>query len=296
MSRITGDRIHSFSVGFEEAAYNEIHYARIAAKHFNSKATEVFVHPDQALAALPQIAQVFDEPFGNSSAVPTYFCVKAARDAGVKIMFSGDGGDELYGGNERYLTEKVFWLYQDLPMPLRKATDVAARLVPEGILGGNSRIMSAKLIFQRRIGSSLINFIFATTSSEFFTDDFRETLDKDFPLAVPRQHYQRAGDVARLNRLLYVDLKLAIADNDLFKVNRMAEAHGVQLRYPYLDHKVALASGSIPASLKLKGWTKRYVFKKASNNCFRGRSCARKSTALVCRRVIGSATTKGFAT
>lgn len=263
MSRITGERIHSFSVGFEEAAYNEIHYARIAASHFDSKATEVFVQPEQALAALPQIAQVFDEPFGNSSAIPTYFCVKAAQEAGVKVMFSGDGGDELYGGNERYLTEKLFWYYQNIPAWLRRGTDLAAEFLPAIYPWRKLKnyVRKANLPAADRFFS--YQLYFRDHSNEFFTDDFRETLDKDFPLAIPRQHYKRAGDVSPLNRLLYIDLKLAIADNDLFKVNRMAECHGLQVRYPYLDHKVALASGMIPAALKLKGWTKRYVFKKA---------------------------------
>ena len=80
---------------------------------------------------------------------------------------------------------------------------------------------------------------------------------------MPKRHYAEAGDIAALNRLLSVDLKLAIADNDLFKVNRMAELHQIQVIYPYLDRAVGIASGRIPADLKIKGWVKRYIFKKA---------------------------------
>ena len=88
-------------------------------------------------------------------------------------------------------------------------------------------------------------------------------LDHDFPVSLPQKQFERAGEAHWLNRLLYVDLKLAISDNDLFKVNRTAEACGIEIRYPYLDKEVAAASGRIPAALKLKGWEKRYIFKKA---------------------------------
>ena len=104
LSQITEQSVNTFSVGFEEELYNEIYYARIAASRFRSEAHEYFVRPHEALDAIAVMAREYDEPFGNSSAIPTYFCLKMAREAGVKIMFAGDGGDELFGGNERYLT------------------------------------------------------------------------------------------------------------------------------------------------------------------------------------------------
>jgi asparagine synthase (glutamine-hydrolysing) len=98
---------------------------------------------------------------------------------------------------------------------------------------------------------------------QFLTNDFKAELDRDFPLLMPRHHYQKATSAAPLNRLLYMDLKMCIADNDLFKVNRMAEASGVKICYPYLNRNLAEMTGKIPARLKLKGLEKRYIFKKA---------------------------------
>jgi asparagine synthase (glutamine-hydrolysing) len=266
MSRVAGRRVKSFSVGFDEERYNEIRYARLAASRFNSDAHEYFVHPREALEALPELAHEYDEPFGNSSAIPTYFCLKAARDDGVKVMFAGDGGDELFAGNERYLTEKVFSLYQRVPSWLRKGTDFAAEHLPSvyPLRKVRNYIDKANLPTADRFFS--YQLYFRENAIRFFTDDFRESLDLDFPLRVPRLHYERAGNASELNRLLYMDLKLAIADNDLFKVNRMAESHGVQVRYPFLDIQVAAVSGKIPAGLKLKSWEKRYIFKKAFEN------------------------------
>jgi asparagine synthase (glutamine-hydrolysing) len=255
--------IKSFSVGFEDHAYNEIHYARVAANHFKSKAYEYFVHPDEALTAIDAIAAVFDEPFGNSSAIPTFFCLKMARQEGVKFMFAGDGGDELFGGNERYITEKVFTLYRQIPSPLRSVIDLGAKVIPAFYPWRKVKNYVCKANQSPIERFFAYQLYFRDHADEYFTSDFKETIAMDFPIEVPKQHYACAGNVAFLNRLLYVDLKLAIADNDLFKVNRMGEMHGIQVLYPYLDPHVGVASGKIPAALKVKGWSKRYIFKKA---------------------------------
>ena len=263
MSQCSGQGTQTFSVGFEEAAYNEIHYARIAAQHFKSIAHEYIVRPDEALDAMPTLAAAYDEPFGNSSAIPTYFCLKMAREAGVNVMFAGDGGDELFGGNERYITEKVFSIYQQVPRSLRKVLDYSAEIIPPFYPWRKVRS------YIRKANQPAVDRFFAYQlyyrdhAAEFLTDDFRASLENDFPIEVARRHYRQAGEISPLNRLLYVDLKLAVSDNDLFKVNRMAERHGIQVRYPYLDTHVGIMSGRIPAGLKVKGWSKRYIFKQA---------------------------------
>lgn len=266
MTKFCTKPTNTFSVGFEEEAYNEIHYARIAANHFKSIAHEYIVRPDEALNAISELARAYDEPFGNSSAIPTYFCVKMAKEAGIRILFAGDGGDELFGGNERYITEKVFSIYRQVPRPIRGVLDYAAESIP-----GFYPWRKVKN-YVRKAKQEAVDRFFAYQlyyrdhAAEFLTDDFRSSLEHDFPIDVARQHYLRAGAISPLNRLLYVDLKLAVSDNDLFKVNRMAEIQGVDVRYPYLDPRVGNASGQIPAGLKVKGWSKRYIFKKAFAN------------------------------
>ena len=266
MAKASSQQTQSFSVGFEEQAYNELYYARIAARHFNSISHEYIVRPNEALDAVSKLADAYDEPFGNSSAIPTYFCLKMARDCGVKVMFAGDGGDELFGGNERYITEKVFEIYHQLPRPLKKVLDFAAERAPDASPWRKVRN------YVRKANQPAVDRFFAYQlyycdhAAEFLTDDFRSTLEDDFPIEVARRHFARAGEISPLNRLLYVDLKLAISDNDLFKVNRMAETQGVEVRYPYLDPRVGSVSGKIPSGFKVKGWSKRYIFKKAFAN------------------------------
>lgn len=263
MGQAAGQSVKSFSVGFNEEVYNEIYYARIAAACFRAEAHEYFVQPAEALTAVMRLGQEFDEPFGNSSAIPTYFCLKMARESGVHVMFAGDGGDELFGGNERYATERTFTLYHDFPSWLRRPIDGIAPRLPGSFPWRKVRNYVQKANQPVADRFFAYQLFMRDHAQDYFTDDFLASIRLDFPLAVPREHYRRSGNASALNRLLYMDLKLAIADNDLFKVNRMAESLGMQVRYPYLDKQVGIMSGKIPASLKVKGWKKRYIFKKA---------------------------------
>ena len=263
MTKATGDRIKTFSVGFAEERYNEIEYARIAVSRYNAEAHEYFVSADEALKALPLIAARFDEPFGNSSAIPTYFCLRAAMDAGVEVMFAGDGGDELFGGNSRYADEKLFLPFDILPPKMQSASKRMAKLIP-----GIYPFGKIKRYIERAsdpIPSRCFHYQLYLNehADEFFTEDFKTGIDRKFALQMPQLHYQKAIAAAPLNRLLYMDLKMCIADNDLFKVNRMAEGLGVKVCYPYLDRKLGELTGRIPVGFKLKGFQKRYIFKKA---------------------------------
>ena len=263
ITRVTGARVKTFSVGFAEERYNEIEYARIAAAHYNAEAYEYFVTADEALSALPLLAAQFDEPFGNSSAIPTYFCLRMAKDAGVNVMFAGDGGDELFGGNERYLAEKYFLPFDILPSPLQAVTTRMAGFLPRVYPLGKIRRYIERASEPNPKRFFHYHVFLSEHADEFFTPDFRMDIERDFALQVPQHHYQSVSAAAPLNRLLYMDLKMCIADNDLFKVNQMAAAADVNVFYPYLDRGLAELTGKVPATLKVKGLQNRYIFKKA---------------------------------
>ncbi|HWP22875.1 MAG TPA: asparagine synthase-related protein [Candidatus Binatia bacterium] len=267
LTEIQGGRVKTFSVGFAEERYNEIEYARIAASHYNAEAYECFVSAADALKVLPLLAAQFDEPFGNSSAIPTYFCLRTAKRAGVEVMFAGDGGDELFGGNERYLAEKYFLPYDCLPekmrAPVRRLGAILPRVFP---LSKVSRyIERASVPNPERFFHYQLLF-FREYARDLLSEDFAAAVDRDFALQIPRYHYRNAGAAAPLNRLLYMDLKMCIADNDLFKVNQTARAVDVEVLYPYLDRYLAELTGRIPAAFKVRGFQKRYLFKKAFEN------------------------------
>jgi len=265
MSRVQRGPVKAFSIGFREQHFNELGYAEIAAKKFGAKHFEYLVDAADCLAALPDMIRCFDEPFGNSSAIPTYFCASLAAQNGIKVLLAGDGGDELFGGNERYSADKVFDVYGTVPRFLRKGfIEPLADWFPMrgGIAGkGRNYVKRANIPRLQRFFS--YHFLSAHSPREVFSGEFLESLGGYSVLDVPARHYNEAPARDHLNKLLYLDLKITLADNDLPKVNCMSELAGIQTRFPFLDRSVTELSGRIPAELKVKGFKKRYLFKRA---------------------------------
>src|SRR6185369_2310926 len=162
------------------------------------------VGPEDCLEALPNLVQCFDEPYANSSAIPTYFCVRLAAEHGVKVLLAGDGGDELFGGNERYLTDHIFELYQQVPGAMRRGLiEPFLRAMPiKGSVFGKARnyISRSNLPAPDRFFS--YQFLLAHSPSEVFEADFLEALGTYSILDTPRIHYSEAAARDHLDRLL----------------------------------------------------------------------------------------------
>lgn len=257
--------VNTFSIFFQEAKYSEIGFARTTAECFKTKHHERSLTPQDAYDAIPKITQFYDEPFANSSAVGAYYCAVMARENGCDTLLAGDGGDELFAGNERYVTDKYFSLYHRIPVWMRKRLiEPAADLLPEndGRLSLPRRyIRRAQIPSPQRVIS--YNFFLSNKADEIFEPAFLDQVPQETWLNVIEAHTQRSHANNDLNRHLYLDVKLTLADNDLRKVSGTAELAGVRVRYPLLDYKLAELSARIPSSLKLRGFKKRYIFKKA---------------------------------
>ena len=115
LGEVTGRPARTYSIGFDASGYDEMAYARIAAKHFGTRHQEYYVTPDDIVTAIPEVAAIFDQPFGNSSAIPSFYCARMAKADGLSRMLGGDGGDELFGGNVRYAKQHLFSLYERVP-------------------------------------------------------------------------------------------------------------------------------------------------------------------------------------
>lgn len=260
--------VNSFSIGFAEPRFNELEYARIAARRFASRHYEYLLGPAEALETIPKIVRAYDEPFANSSAIPTYWCARLAREHHVDVMLAGDGGDELFGGNERYCTEQVFQLYQELPRAVRKGLlepllfavplefgpwGKARRYVRRSNTPNPERYCQWRLLQVFPPGQVLAPLLHPQKGNGDL-------------LAAMRRHYAAAPARSELNRLLYVDVKMTLGDDDLPKVTRTCEIAGVSVRFPLLDHGLAEFSGTLPASLKVRRLQKRYLFKQATRH------------------------------
>lgn len=264
LGEVTGEPARTYSIGFEAQGYDEMAYARIASRHFGTRHHEYYVTPGDVAAAIPMIAAVHDQPFGNSSAVPTYYCAKLAREDGIRTLLGGDGGDELFGGNSRYATQYLYSLYSDLPRGLRKGLiEPLAFLPPEiGIVGKMQRyIRHASVPMPERYDN--YNLLERLGPATIFQDEFLAAVDRGRPAAQVAQAYHGAHAHSLVNRMLALDLRYTLADNDLPKVTRSCQLAGVGVRYPLLSDALVAFSARLRPELKLRRTRLRWFFKEA---------------------------------
>lgn len=265
LTQIQGAPVNTFSIGFSEGRFNELEYAHLAVSHFGARQHEATMTPDDAIATIPRIVDAYDEPFGNSSAIPTFWCAKLGRESGMDVMLAGDGGDEIFGGNERYRTHEIFELYQKIPGAFRRGLiEPLLFATPEvSWLGKGQRyIKRSNLPNPERYCQWRLLQVFSP--DRVFDPSLPRPNGHGDLLAAMRAHYKSAPAKSELNRLLYIDLKMTLGDDDLPKVVRTAEMAGIKVRFPYLDHELVEFTGRVPASLKVRRLNKRYLFKRAT--------------------------------
>jgi asparagine synthase (glutamine-hydrolysing) len=266
MVSLSNEPVQTFSMGFKEESFSELPYARLAANHLNTKLFEQIVSYD--LELLPKLAWYFDEPFSDTSLLPTYRLCQLARQH-VKVALSGDGGDECFAGYQTYLADKMQSLYGHIPSfihhrlitPLIAALPSTQRKVswdyklkqfikhahatPEE--GHYSwRLLFTEAEKQQLWGREIQSQIGDYTPFETFLDFYRQV-----PKASP------------LNRSLYVDTKTWLVDAMLVKVDRASMANGLEVRVPLLDYKLVEFAMSLPPHFKLRGWQTKAILKKA---------------------------------
>src|SRR5690606_31973066 len=225
--------------------------------HFSCEHFEYVVTPQDVLETIPLVAKAYDEPFGNSSAVPVYCCARFAKEHGVNHLLAGDGGDELFGGNERYLKQRVFELYSRFPRALKRAfaEPIADRVDPETaplpFRKLSSYIRQARLPLPERFQSW--NMIYREDPNKVFHPDLLTCIDLRRPLRRMQAVWESCPSDDLLDRMLWFDWKFTLADNDLQKVSRMTELAGIRVSYPMVDEALIDFSTKIPSHEKIAG-------------------------------------------
>ncbi|MGL1832953.1 asparagine synthetase B family protein [Rhodocyclaceae bacterium SMB388] len=266
LTKALGQPAKSYSIGFDASGYDEMEYARIAANRFGVDHHEYYVTPDDLLGGIPKVAVHYDQPFGNSSAVPAWICASRARADGVDKLLAGDGGDELFGGNTRYAKQRVFGWYDTIPGLMRKAA-----LEPVLALPGMNRIPLIKkgvsYVEQARVPmpdrQQMYNMLHRLGPASVFTPEFLAGVDTGLPLQQQRDTWQGIHAGALINHMLAWDWKYTLSDNDLPKVIGTTQLAGLDVGFPLLSDELLEFSLSIPPDWKLKGLTLRWFFKEA---------------------------------
>lgn len=267
LAEVYPNKAKTFSMGFPVEGYDEIEFANMAVEHFNTRQHAYYLTPEDTVNAIPDIAAYYDEPFGNSSALAAYYCAKVAKDNGISVILGGDGGDEIFAGNERYAQQLVFDYYQQVPGMISQGMEGVLNHLP-------SLLAKQKLFFKakRYIDQAKTplpdrlqdyNFLHRHIGSEIFQPEFLQQIDADRPLNLLRETYHRPEQASIVNRMLYMDWKTTLHDNDLVKVNKMCEMAGVTVRYPLLSKEIIDLSCQIPSSEKLEAKYLRKFYKQA---------------------------------
>jgi asparagine synthase (glutamine-hydrolysing) len=261
MARHMGQPVKTFSIGFHEDSFNELKYARLTAQKFGTDHHEFFVTPD-ICSIVDELVWHFDEPFADSSAIPTYMVSKLARDH-VTVVLSGDGGDELFAGYTRYVVDRKREGFARLPKPLREnVMRPLSQRLPHATWGRNylhnvsldpiSRYLDSVSVFTSLNRNSLYS---ADFKSKLGSTSYVSTLFNDLV------NHVSTGE--SLDQLLYLDSKTYLPGDILTKVDRMSMAVSLEARAPLLDHKLIDFVTGIPAGLKLSGFETKYLLKKA---------------------------------
>jgi asparagine synthase (glutamine-hydrolysing) len=258
MTRLGSRRVKTFSIGFRETAFDELEHARVLARACQTDHHELVVAP-QSFDVIEDIVWHLDEPFGDSSAIPTFLVSRlAARH--VKVVLTGDGGDELFGGYDKYVVEQRERRFDRVPAPVRRALGAVGQTLPDGTPGkrflrhlaldGPVRYLDASVVFRRDEQARL--FTRAAFEHVRHADPFGPALAA---LAeMPR---------AWLSALQNCDLRGYLPLDILVKVDRMTMAHSIEARPPLLDHRLVEFAARIPPELKIRGTTTKYLFKQA---------------------------------
>ena len=257
--KIANRPVDAFTMGFDADGYDEMDYAREAAAHFKVKLHEYYVTPTDVLQAIPLIAQTYDEPFGNASAIPAYYCAKFAREQGMTQLLAGDGGDEIFAGNSRYAKQKLFEVYRHVPGFAKTLLEPLAFNLPP-LRKVKSYIEQANIAMPDRMET--YNFLHRSPLAEIFSENFLGQIDPELPVQNLRNTYNRASSDDLIKRMLYLDGKFTLADNDLRKVNRMCELAGVNVQYPMLQENLVEFAATIPSKWLMQGFELRSFYRE----------------------------------
>ncbi len=258
MARQSEEPIRTFSIGFEESSYNELEYAAAVAERYHTDHHTMLVRPD-SVQLVPRLVSHFDEPFADSSAIPTYLVSQFAAQH-VKVVLTGDGGDELFGGYPNILALEGHRKFDAVPQALRRVIGAVSKMLPYRAYGKNYLWMISRPTALERY------FEFAHTQHYLS----RNLLTKGWMMPLEEQNLRRAfpnnllpGETDIVSQALYFEATAKLTGDMLVKVDRMSMANSLEVRCPLLDHKLAEFAAGIPHSWKMRGGVGKYCFLEA---------------------------------
>jgi asparagine synthase (glutamine-hydrolysing) len=270
MATLGGSAVKTFSVGFHENAFSELGQARLIADRFGTDHHELMIAPD-ATAVLPRMVEHFDEPFADPAAIPLWYLSEFTRRT-VTVALNGDGGDEAFGGYQRYYADRVADLYRAVPAALRNAAlDPLLHLIPTDTAAPIERSYAAAVRLIPR-AARLSNAASVVRWGSYFNEAEKAALYReDATVALLQSPSARLLEVSfasaqarnRLDRTLYTDIHNYLPGALLVKADRMTMAHSLEARSPFLDHRLLELAARLPTRWKVRGRSTKRVLRTA---------------------------------
>jgi asparagine synthase (glutamine-hydrolysing) len=257
MAEASATPVNTFSIGFEHAAFDELPHARRIAQRFATEHREFVVRPD-AVGLLPRLARHFGEPFADHSAIPSFALAELARRH-VTVALNGDGGDESFGGYDRYVTTGALERLPAVPAPMRRAVGAVGSLLP-GRAGRAGALLPLETAERYLLRMSRFSW---PTRAAAYTPGFRALVDDDACAEVIVGAWARSGARTHVERMMDVDRQTLLADDLLVKMDIATMAHGLEGRSPLLDHELVELAAALPADLKVRGRQKKVALRAA---------------------------------
>lgn len=260
-------RVKTFSIGFENASYNELAYSRQVANHFGTDHEEHTLRPDPR-TFLDDFVGYLDEPIGDTSIFPTFLVSQVTRRK-VKVALSGDGGDELFGGYDHYLADRASRAYRRwVPSPARGLVSWAAGRLPptekkKGAVNKLKRFVEGDALRSDIEHYRWMSFLSDSQRADLFSDAFRASVPSGVAYARLLGHFadsSRFGEAT--NRQSYVDLNVYLSEDILVKVDVASMANSLEVRVPFLDANVVQLALSMSGGLKIDGWDRKAILKR----------------------------------
>jgi asparagine synthase (glutamine-hydrolysing) len=267
MAKLSHQPVKTFSIGFQEKEFDELKFARIVSKHFSTEHHEFIVRPN-AIDILPELVWYYSEPFADSSAIPTYYVAKMTKDF-VKVVLTGDAGDENFAGYPRYLRSQWVAWFTKLPekvrrdwMPylLRIGASLHWREKTFNRLADFLELLSSN---QARNYAEQIKVFNAKERNGIYSQEMVHALAHTDPLRYLVEKYEEGETEDPLNKLLYLDIHSYLPEDLLVKTDIASMANSLEARIPFLDHHFMEFVAQIPSQLKLKGSRTKFILKKA---------------------------------
>ncbi len=269
MSQMMSQPVKTFSIGFEEDDYSELPYARRVAEHFQTEHHEFFVRPD-LITVLPQLVWAYDEPFGDSSMLPTYYVSKLASEH-VTVALSGDGGDEIFAGYRHYLRELEI---SHIPWLMRQLLGWGSHLMPDG-MRGKRRLRNIHRGLPIRYVQGTMIFPVGTREWMYQPDYYAKLLHHD-PYARQTEPFKDVAQLDVVTQMQYVDAHNYLVDDILVKVDKASMFNSLETRAPLLDQHLVEYVASLQPGLRMRNNTLKYLLKKVAADLLPGEVLQRK--------------------